>query len=106
MDLLPVIISSIAFNFRMSQISDAAKARRVALDDSYLLQHFLFEVSVQLSWIDEHLAQINIAETGANLTTAKRLLNRHEVIHQLRPLSYRHDIASLFVQQLPLWKYL
>ena len=86
----------------MNQISDAAKARRVALDDSYMLQQFLFEVNVQLSWMDEHLAQINIAETGTSLTTAKRLLNRHEVIHQLRALSHHCDLASLFIQQVPL----
>ena len=64
----------------MAGISDTSKRRRAVLDDSYLLQQFLFEINVHLSWIDEHLTQINNAEIVTNLTTAKRLLNRHEVI--------------------------
>ena len=65
----------------MGDVSDAAKARGLALNDSYLLQQFLFEVNVQLSWMDEHLTQMTNADAGTNLTTVKRLLNRHEVTH-------------------------
>lgn len=70
----------VQFLFRMGEISEAAKNRGNALKNAYLLEQFLFDVNVQLSWIDEQQRQIGIAERGANLTTAQRHLNRHEVI--------------------------
>ena len=65
----------------MSKIAEIATSRSLSLENSYSLQQFLFEVHIQMSWINEHLAQIKIAEFGSNVTTAQRLLNRHEVSH-------------------------
>eukprot|EP00795_Rhopilema_esculentum_P013545 gene13545-4433_t len=64
----------------MVEIIDASKSRSLSLDDAYVLQQFLFEVDVQLSWINDHLVQIENSEYGTDLTATQRLLNRHEAM--------------------------
>ena len=74
-----VFLTKCSFQPRMVEIIDASKSRSLSLVDAYALQQFLFEVNVQLSWIEDHLAQVENSEYGTDLTATQRLLNRHEV---------------------------
>ena len=63
----------------MKSVTQASQTRKTALDNSHILQQFIFDVNIQMSWLHERRVQADSSEYGTNLTTAQRLLNRHDV---------------------------